>query len=236
MRSVDRDARVAGLWYLLLVVLGPFPLVVIPNMIFVPGNAPATAHNIVTHQMLFRAGILDIVICGVLEIFVALALYRLFSGVDRGLAVALAALGIVSVPISFANELNSIGALLSATGAAFFSAFAPAQREATMMLFFNLHHYGNVFNEMFWGLWLLPFGILVYKSGFLPKTLGVWLVLNCFAYVAQSVTGILWPQYIETVENFAFPVQFGEVAIMLWLVIMGARPTLSFAPRAPRVA
>lgn len=80
---------------------------------------------------------------------------------------------------------------------------------------------------MFWGLWLVPFGMLVYKSGFLPRVLGVWLVLNGIAYVAQHIAGIVWPQYANLVENVALLLQFGEVAIMLWLVIMGAR-----APRA----
>jgi hypothetical protein len=235
MDSLDRSARIAGWLYLALVLLGPLPLLIVPNMLYVPGDAAATAHNVATHEALFRAGILDIVIGGVVEILVALALYRLLSGVDRSLAVALAVLGIVSVPIAFVNELNSVGALLFAKGTTFLPAFAPAQREAMVMMFVNLHHYGNVFNAMFWGLWLLPFGILVYRSGFLPRILGVWLVLNCFAYVAQSVTGILWPQYVETVANIAFPVQFGEVAIMLWLIIMGARPRLSFAPRATGV-
>jgi hypothetical protein len=233
--SLNKDARTAGLLYLALVVLGPLPLLIIPSMLFVRGDAAATAHNIATHEALYRAGILDIVIAGIVEIFVALALYRLFSGVNRTLAVALAVLGIASVPIAYVNELNSVAALLLAKGSAFASAFAPMQREAMVLLFVNLHHYGNVVNEMFWGLWLLPFGILVYKSGFLPRTLGVWLVLNCFAYVAQCVTGILWPQYVNTIENIAFPVQFGEVAIMLWLIIMGARPSLSFAPRASGV-
>jgi hypothetical protein len=80
-----------------------------------------------------------------------------------------------------------------------------------------------VVNEVFWGLWLLPFGLLVYKSRFLPRFLGVWLVLNCFAYVAQSVTSIMWPQYEDVVANYSFPIMFGELAIMLWLVIMGAK-------------
>jgi hypothetical protein len=236
MSSLNRDARIAGWLYLALVLLGPLPLIIIPNMLYVAGNGAATAHNIATHEALVRAGILDLVIAGIVEIFLALALYRLFSSVDRTLAAALVVLGITSVPISFVNELNSAGALLFAKGAAFLSAFAPAQREAMVMLFINLHHYGNAVNEIFWGLWLLPFGILVYKSGFLPRILGVWLVLNCFAYVAQCVTGIVWPQYVETIENLAFPVQFGEVAIMLWLIIMGARPSLSFMPRPSGVS
>ena len=96
-----------------------------------------------------------------------------------------------------------------------------------VMLFLRLHHYGEVVNEVFWGLWLLPFGMLVYESRFLPRLLGVWLMLNCFAYLAQNVTGILLPQFTGVVNNISLPLQFGEVAIMLWLLLLGAneRPT-----------
>jgi len=86
-----------------------------------------------------------------------------------------------------------------------------------------LHHHGIRVNEVFWGLWLFPFGLLVYKSRFLPRILGVWLMLNCFAYLAMSLTGILWPRYEATVSNWVFPIMLGELAIMLWLIIMGAK-------------
>jgi hypothetical protein len=92
------------------------------------------------------------------------------------------------------------------------------------MMFLRLHGHGILVNEIFWGLWLLPFGLLVYRSGFLPRILGAWLILNCFAYLATSVTGLMWPQYEQTVSNWVFPVMFGELAIMLWLIIMGAKP------------
>ena len=91
------------------------------------------------------------------------------------------------------------------------------------MVFLRMHGQGILANEVFWGLWLFPFGLLVYRSRFLPRILGVWLMLNCFAYLATSVTGILWPQYEQRVSNWVFPVMFGELAIMLWLIIMGAK-------------
>jgi len=111
-------------------------------------------------------------------------------------------LGLMDVPIFFVNSLNDVGALLFARGADFLPAFGEPQREAMVMLFLRLHHYGEVVNEVFWGLWLLPFGMLVYKSRFLPRLLGVWLMLNCFAYLAQNVTGILLPQYAAVVNNY----------------------------------
>jgi Domain of unknown function (DUF4386) len=83
------------------------------------------------------------------------------------------------------------------------------------MVFLRMHGQGMLANEIFWGLWLFPFGLMAYRSRFLPRILGVWLMLNCFAYLATSVTGILWPQYEQSVSNWVFPVMFGELAIML---------------------
>ncbi len=126
-------------------------------------------------------------------------------------------------PIYFLNTINDAAALLLARGADFLSAFDKPQRDALVMVFFRMHSQGILANEVFWGLWLFPFGLLVYRSRFLPRILGVWLMLNCFAYLATSVTAILWPQYEQRVSNWVFPVMFGELAIMLWLIFMGAK-------------
>jgi hypothetical protein len=151
----------------------------------------------------------------------------LLAVVNRSLAMLMLVLGLIDVPIFFVNSLNDVGALLFARGADFLSAFGEPQRDAMVMLFLRLHHYGEVVNEVFWGLWLLPFGLLVYKSRFLPRLLGVWLILNCFAYLAQNVTGILLPQYTTVVSNISLPLQFGELAIMLWLLVLGANDRLT---------
>jgi hypothetical protein len=127
-------------------------------------------------------------------------------------------------PIYFLNTLNDVAALLLVRGADFLSVFDKPQRDALAMLFLRLHHGGVVANEIFWGLWLFPFGLLVYRSRFLPRILGVWLMINCFAYLAVSFTGLLFPQYEARVFNSAFPAMLGELAIMLWLLIKGAKP------------
>ena len=233
MTTLSRNARVAGLLYLTLVI-APLRLIYIPSKLIVSGNAAATASNIAAHQTLFRLGILTDLFTAVMGILLTLALYRLFKGVDQFLAAMVVVLGALMVtPIYFLNTLNDAATLLLVRGADFLSVFDKPQREAMAMLFLRLHHHGVVVNEVFWGLWLLPFGLLVYKSRFLPRFLGVWLVLNCFAYVAQSVTGIMWPQYEDAVGNYAFPVMFGELAIMLWLIIMGAKERQPLTAAAP---
>jgi uncharacterized protein DUF4386 len=232
MTTLSRNARVAGLLYLTLVI-APLRLIYIPSKLIVSGNAAVTAGNIAAHQTLFRLGILTDLFTAVMGIFLTLALYRLFKGVDQFLAAMMVILGALMVtPIYFLNTLNDAATLLLVRGADFLSVFDKPQREAMAMLFLRLHHHGVVVNEVFWGLWLLPFGLLVYKSRFLPRFLGVWLVLNCFAYLAQSVTGIMWPQYEDAVGNYSFPLLLGELAIMLWLIIMGAKERQPLAASA----
>jgi hypothetical protein len=236
MRSTINPGRLAGFLYLLLIV-AVVRLVYIPATLFVSGNATATAGNIAAHETLFRLGILCDLFTGTMAIFVALALYRLFKGVDQRHAVLLVILGSLMVtPIYFLNVLNDAAALVLARGTDFLSVFEKPQRDALAMLFLRLHHQGIVVNEVFWGLWLFPMGILVIRSRFLPRFLGVWLIVNGFAYLILSATGLLWPQYEGTVSNFAFPAQLGELAFMLWLMIKGADPNPSAAPAsAPTV-
>jgi Domain of unknown function (DUF4386) len=224
MSWIKNPGRIAGLLYLTLLT-APLRLIYIPNKLFVTGNAPATANNIAAHETLFRLGIVSDLFTGTMAIFLTLALYRLFKGVDQDLARLVVILGALMVtPIYFVNTLNDVAALLFARGTNFLSIFDKPQRDAFAVLFLRLHHHGVVANEIFWGLWLFPFGLLVYKSRFLPRFLGVWLIINCFAYLAVSLTGLLLPRYEETVSNIAFPAMLGELAIMLWLVIKGAKP------------
>jgi hypothetical protein len=224
MSSTHNPGRIAGLLYLCL--LGaPLRLIYIPNTLFVAGNATATANNIAAHELLFRLGIVVDLFTGTMSLFLVLALYRLFKGVNQGLAVRIVILGgLMVAPIYFVNTLNDAAALLFARGADFLSVFDKTQRDAFAMLFLRLHGHGVLANEIFWGLWLFPFGLLVYRSRFLPRILGVWLIINCFAYLAVSFTGLLFPQYEARVFNSAFPAMLGELAIMLWLLIKGAKP------------
>ncbi|HTZ90295.1 MAG TPA: DUF4386 domain-containing protein [Alloacidobacterium sp.] len=224
MTSLGKNARVAGILYLLASIVGIVRLIYIPNALFVPGNAAATAGNIAAHEMLFRFGIFSELFAAALWIFVPLALYRLFNGVNQGLAVVMVILGsLMQVPIFFMNAVNDAAALLFAHGGDFLTAFDKPQRDALAMLFLRLHHHGDLANEIFWGIWLLPFGLLVYRSRFLPRLLGVWLIIACFGYLALSFTGLLFPQWENKVFGFAQPTMLGEVVVMLWLIIVGAK-------------
>jgi hypothetical protein len=223
MHPTVRAARVAGAIYLLEVLTGPFSLIYVPTVLIVSGNAVATAANILAHETMFRFAILADLSSGVISIFLMLALYRLFKDVDHSLAVLMVILGgIVVAPIFFLNALNWIAALTLVHGGSYLTAFTTTQQQSLAMLFLHLHGEGNMVNEVFWGLWLFPFGLLVIKSGFIPKFLGYWLLLDGFAYVVLVVVGILAPQTYDMAFLLAQPALFGELAIMLFLVIKGA--------------
>ena len=223
MTSLSKNARIAGLMYLVGSLVAIVRLVYIPDNLL-SDNVTATVNNIATHELLFRFGILTQLLTGVLWIFVTLALYRLFKEVDQGLAVLMVILGSLMVtPIFFVNSVNDAVALL-------FVRVVNSCRRSTSRsamhspcCFLRLHHYGDLANEIFWGLWLLPFGLLVYKSRFLPRVLGAWLMIACFSHLACSFTGFLFPAYEDKVINYTQPVEWAEAAILLWLIIMGAK-------------
>ncbi|PYY25042.1 MAG: DUF4386 domain-containing protein [Acidobacteria bacterium] len=224
MTSLSKNARVAGLLYILASVVGVVRLLYIPSALIVHGNAAATVNNIAAHELLFRLSIVSYLLSSVLFTFLTLALYRLFKGVDVGLAVLMVILGgLMPVPIFFVNSVTDVAVLLFARGSDFLSAFDKPQREAFVMLFLNLHHHLDLANAIFWGLWLFPFGLLVYRSRFLPRFFGVWLILACLAWLAFSFTGFMFPGYEDKVFTLGQPFTLGEVATMLWLAIMGAR-------------
>jgi uncharacterized protein DUF4386 len=224
MSGAKNPGRLVGLVYLLVSIPGAFALVYVPSKLIVHGDATATAHNIAASETLFRLGIACELISQILFMWVALALYGLLKGVNRRHALLMLGLIVVSVPIALMNELNAIAALILVRGADFLAIFDKPQRDALAMLFLNLHSHGFGIAEIFWGLWLFPLGLLVYRSGFIPRILGILLMLNCFTYVINSFTSLLLPQYEHIVGRWMTPFQFGELLFMFWLLIMGANP------------
>jgi hypothetical protein len=201
--------------------------------LFVRGDATATAANIAAHEWLFRLGIVGDLACAVILIFLVMAFYRLFKGVDQYLAVLVIIFGgVMPALIIFVGVVSDAAALMFVRGADFLSAFSKPQQDALAMVFLHLRDHQNTAAEILWGVWLLPLALLVYRSRFLPRFLGVWLVINGVAYVILSLTGELLPQYQAKVFNYGQPAFFGEIAIMLWLVIKGAKPP-SLDPASP---
>ncbi len=230
MHPTDKAARVAGAVYLSMVLIAPFSLLYVPGKLIVRGNAGATAENILAHETMFRLSIMGELVGQVIFICLAIALYRLLCEVNKPWAWLMVSFVLVSAAVGFLNTLNNIAALLLFRGGDFLAVFDEAQRNALGMLFVRLHSYGQFISEIFWGLWLFPFGLLVFRSGFLPRLIGVWLMINCFGYLALSVIALFFNAYYSTAFNVAQPVLFGELAIMLWLLIKGAKVKASPEP------
>ena len=222
MTSLKRTARIAGLWYLAFS-LGAFYLLYVPSQTIVNHDSAATAARVLGHETLFRWGMLAETLGVMIFIGLSLALYRLFEDVDRHRARQLVALVLVSSAFSLVNVLLNAAALLVFRGGDAFAAFDGHTREAIGMLLIWMHGQAIGINEMFWGLWLLPFGSLVVSSRFLPRWIGYWLLLDGVAWAALSVTWFLAPDYTGALFRYFQPVFMAEFAAMLWLLIMGAK-------------
>ncbi len=140
---------------------------------------------------------------------------------------------LISVPISFINELNQFAALILLNNAYFSSAFEVDQLHAQVMFFLQLHEHGFHIVHIFWGLWLFPLGYLIFKSGFLPKILGILLIIGGLGYLIDFITFVVFPNFDATITQFTF---IGEFLLPLWLLIKGVnveqweRWTLEYRP------
>jgi hypothetical protein len=223
MTPLDKQARIAGLLYLVVAITGPFILLYVPGRLFVPGDAGATAGNILANEGLFRAYIVTGIVSQLFFIATVLALYRLLEGVHRTLAAVMVLLILIDSPLAFIGIANQVATLSLLHGGDFLAAFDQPQRDALAVFLVYVDGKGVLVSEIFWGLWLLPLGVLVYRSGFLPRFLGIWLFVNGIAYIVLSLTGILAPAYAKSVGTATLPVLFGELALTLWLLIRGVK-------------
>lgn len=218
MNSIKKTARIAGLLYLALAVLSAFGLVYVPSMLIVPGDAAATANNIVTSESLFRLGFMSNLIAFTVNVFVALLLYKLLKPVNKSMASLMVILILIGLAIGMLNELNQFAALLLLGGADHLTAFTADQLQALASLFLDIYEHGFSIAHIFWGLWLFPLGYLVFKSGFLPKVIGVLLIIAGLGYLVDFTLFFLFPDITVTVSEFTF---VGEVLLILWLLIKG---------------
>jgi hypothetical protein len=214
-RSLLIYTRVAAILYL--VPFAPFSLLYVPSRLVVSGDAAATASHIMASESLFRLAIVSNLLNAVCFIFVALLLYQVLKPVNKNMALLMVILNLLGVPILMLNELNRLAVLLL-LGDAHLTVFTPDQVHALVPFFLNLHALGINIAVIFWGLWLFPMGYLVFKSGFLPRIIGVLLMIGCFGYLLQSFVAFLLPNLGVNLAQFTAWV---EVLLPLWLLIKG---------------
>src|SRR5262245_41705431 len=223
MNQTKKQARVAGLLYFLASIPAPFGLIYVPNKLIVLNDATATANNIRASESLLRLGVGCEIFVAIMFIFVVLALYRLFKPVNETHALAMMILILISIPISLLSVVNEVVALIFVSGADFLSVFDSGQLNALAYILMRLHSRTILVAEIFWGLWLVPFGILIIQSRFIPRVLGYLLFLAALGYLASSLTFLLLPAYGPVVDKFASQLPLCELPIILWLLIWGAK-------------
>lgn len=223
MSSEKKTARIAGILYLIIAITGAFGIMYVPTQLFVSDDINLTAKNILDHELLFRFGILSNLVCQTVFVFLALTLYNLFKNVNAHLARTLVALVIVGVPIAFFIIFNEYYILLILKEN-FMNGFPPVQQNALAMLSLKMYGNGNVIIGIFWGLWLIPFGQLAYRSNFIPKILGILLILGGVSYLIDTATFILFPEYhSKTGILVGITSATAEFAMVGWLLIKGVK-------------
>jgi len=235
MTEVDKRARIAGAVYLAASLPAFFALAYVPNALIVSGDAAASMAHIAAREPLFRWGLTAELIGFALWTFVPLALYRLLADVDKALAALMVVLGLMTVPMMFANALSEMAVLTLIGDPRFGAAFTPHQLQALVALSLRTHGQGFTLAGLFWGLWLFPFAALVWRSGFLPKFIAVLLTLAGAAWLTGSLTAVLAPQAFDTVAPIASIFRKGELVTILWLLIMGARTPTAAATKLAAV-
>lgn len=221
-RELKRASRWAGAWYLLWAATGLYSMLYVPRKIIVPGDAAATGINMLANELLFRTLIMNDLLNMVFAVILLFALYRLFVQVNERHAKLMVALLLLPMPAIFMIETCNVASLMIFKGEVL-KALEAAQRQDVAMLLLKFNDYATATFILFWGLWLFPLAMLVYRSGFLPRFLGVWLGINGIAYVAQSAAAVLLPGYKDLVFSISWPAMLGEFAFLLWLLIRGAR-------------
>ena len=213
----NRTARIAGVLYVIPWFLSIFAFMLRQNLI-VSGDAAATAENIMASESLFRLSIVSDLIVQVVFIVLVLFLYRLLKPVNRNVAVLMVILFLVSVPIAMLNELNHAAVLLLLSNADSLTMFTANQLQTLVPLFLDLHEIGIMIAYIFWGLWLFPLGYLVFKSGFLPRILGILLMISCFGYLIDFFAFFLFPDAGVAINMYT---GWAELFLCLWLLIKG---------------
>jgi len=230
----NRTARIAGLLYVLMIPLGLLGILYVPNVLIVAGDSESTIANIVSHMGMFRLSIVTALVVQVAHIFIVLLLYRLLQAVNKSQATLMVIFMLVGIPVTMLNELNHFAILILLNGSDYLNVITKDQLQAMVPMFFRLHENGILIASIFWGLWLLPMGYLVIKSGFISKIPGILLIIAGAGYIIDVLARMLSPNYGETVvASIVLVTLFGEIVFPIWLLIRGVNTGKWTTKQAP---
>lgn len=220
MNTNKKTARLAGLFYLLMAASGIYAEVFFRQKLFVSTDIAATASNILSNILLYRIGIVSDILMSLCYIITAMILYRLLASINKQMAAAMVIFAAAGTVLFMFNILNEIAPLYILNGSGFLSAFDSGQRQSLAMLAYNLYQHGYMIGQVFFALWVLPLGVLIYQSGFIPKVFGVLFVIETiFGLLAVLVHFLVPNGTMETV--FLLPGAIAELTFMFWLLVRG---------------
>ena len=230
--SRNKTARIAGILWFMLIVTGIFAEFFVRSGLIVPGDAAATAGNILANEWLFRVGIVSDLFMGACFVLLAWTLYILLKPVNKDIALLFVVIAAISITIQCINMVNQIAALQILTSPGLAQAFSTGQLHALMMFFLDMHRYGYTIDAIFYGGWLFPLGYLAYQSGFLPKISGILLMAACIGDWIGVAQVFLFPGFeVITYPGFLVAV-IAEFTFCGWLMVKGVKesePVLSGA-------
>ena len=218
-----RIARRAGLLYTLVALIAPIGLFYVPGRLVVAGNAAETAARIAAHPGLLRLGMGTELFHQALEVWMVLMLFKLFRPVGAQLSRQMLVLGLIPIPMVFLNVLNELAALGLVVPGPSTLAIDPAQRQSLALFFLHLHAQGLQLAEIFWGLWLFPLGLLIWRSGFMPRLIGACAIAGGIGYLVDAGFALLAPALSDRLGSGVVALQLGEPVMILWLLFAGAR-------------
>lgn len=223
--SMHKVARIAGAGYLIIIIAGIFAELFVRSKLIVPGDASATAHNIMASGGLFRIGFVSDIIMLIFDVVVALALYILLKPVSKSLALLAAFFRLMHSAVYGVTLLNLFFVLLLLSGAGYLGVFQADQLHALAMLFLNAHNIGYLIGLVFFGIHCFILGYLIFRSGYFPKILGILMMIASFGYLTDSFAQFLLSNYKDYAAIFllivAVPAVVAELSLCLWLLIKG---------------
>lgn len=215
MHSIRSLSIITGVTYLSMIPFGILGILYVPNSLLVMDDMGATIHMIQSHMQMFHLSIFASIVVQLIQILLVLMLYKLLNHASKTAGILMIAFILPAVSIAILNEANylSISSLLS--GSAYTTHFTPEYMQGLVGLLLEKHKAGVMIAQIFWGIWLFPMGYLAYRSGYIPRIIGVLLMIGCFGYLMDSLLYILNFPIGITISEYTF---IGEVLLPIWLI------------------
>ncbi len=221
MNELRATARRTGIWYLLMGITTGFSLGYVDHRIYLPYDPVTTMSNILHLEWLIRLGVISSILGMIFFLFLANNLYKLFVSIDKNLTISMVSLIYTSIPITCAMLAIQLSVIQLTSGIGSFIGFDALQIQSLAMLLLGIYQNGIYIAGIFWGLWMLPLGVLVIKSNFIPKVFGVLLVVGGLGYFVNSTVSLLIPNYKSITSIGPSIGGITEIVFIIWLFVKG---------------